>query len=105
MRQIFISKLLLILLVSVLWGLSARAQNYAFNFTNRTDIITIGDAEVAPPWTAEMWVYKKATTAYSSLLNGSSSKINLEVWNAGQKVGLTQKKVADWTFPTGYVVP
>lgn len=98
-------KFSLMLLFSVLCMLTTQAQNYAFNFTNKTDIITIGDVEVAPPWTAEMWVYKKAITSFSSLLNGSSSKIDLEVWNAGQKVGITQKGVADWTFPTGYIVP
>lgn len=98
-------KITLMLLFSVLCMFTTQAQNYAFNFTNRTDIITIGDVEIAPPWTAEMWVYKKAITPYSSLINGSSSKINLEVWNAGQKVGVTKKGIADWSFPTGYIVP
>lgn len=98
-------KPLILILFVILFSFVLKAQNYAFNFSNRTDIVTIGSTDIAPPWTAEMWVYKKATTAYSSLVNGTTSKINLEVWNGGQKVGLTKKGVADWTFPTAYVVP
>lgn len=92
-------------LFAALSTFSLKAQNYAFNFTNRTDIVTIGEPDMAPPWTAEMWVYKKATTVYSSVLNGNSSKLELETWNNAQKVGITKKGVSDWVFPKGYVVP
>lgn len=90
----------------VFCSFSIKAQNnYAFNFTNRTDIVTIGDADRTPPWTAEMWVYKKAATDYSTLLNGSTSKLELETWGKSHQVGITKKGTADWAFPKGYVVP
>lgn len=81
------------------------SQNYSLSFVEKTDVITVGAADIAPPWTAEMWVYKKATSEYSTILNGSTSKLNIETWQQSQKVGITQKGVADISFPSGYVVP
>ncbi len=79
------------------------ADNYALKFTADGQYVDLDREELDGSWTAEFWLYRYAEKSYSTLMNGPSSKIMLESWNNGHKIGLTQKGVADWAFD--YVVP
>jgi hexosaminidase len=79
------------------------ADNYALKFTANGQYVELGRTDAPAVWTAEFWLNKYATTNFSTLLDGQSSKIMLESWGNAYKIGLTQKGVADWAFD--YVVP
>ncbi len=81
----------------------SEGDNYALKFTENGQYVQMERDRPDPPWTVEMWVNRYASRDYSTLMNGSVSKIMLESWNNGQRIGLTRKWVADWAF--NYVLP
>lgn len=93
--------------LSVLFAFGVNAQNNAFNFTNKTNTITIGATDTPTPWTAEMWVFRKANVPSSPgasvLLNGTMGKLNLETWGSASKVGFCYKGKYDQPF--NYTTP
>ncbi len=93
----------IILLLLSICCLSLSAQNYALSFSSNNDVVQINQQEVSGSWTAECWVYKTASSAFSTLIDGESGKITLESWGNNGNVGITQKGVADWAY--NYVVP
>jgi hypothetical protein len=76
----------------------------AFSFDGVDDLLQIGGAPIPPPWTAEMWVNRQDSPAFSSvLLVDVSTALKLEQFNFTRKVGFTQFGVADYTF--NYTAP
>lgn len=98
---------LFLFFLCTLFSFGAHTQNNAFNFTSKTNTITIGNADVSSSWTAEMWVFRKSNVpsnpGASVLLNGTMGKLNLETWGSAYKVGFSYKGKYDQAFK--YTVP
>lgn len=80
----------------------------ALRFNGSTDRVTIGGANIAPPWTAAMWVRRKdSLNADSRLMDceayGTGGSLRLEQFNQTNKVGFTKYGSADYAF--GYTAP
>jgi hypothetical protein len=69
-----------------------------------SNYVDIGQADIALPWTATMWVQRKTNPSESSsLLESSVGALRLEQWNNTKKVGVTRYGTGDFTF--NYTAP
>jgi hypothetical protein len=74
----------------------------SFNGGNGT--MNIGAVPIQPPWTAEFWVNRQDSPAYSSvLLADVNTALKLEQYDFTRQVGFTQFGVADYKF--NYIAP
>jgi len=96
-------KTYLFVVLFTFYYVSVKAQNYALQFSTISQYVTIGAADIKAPWTTEMWVKKTANSRFSSIMTSSAFKLNIETWNTGGKVGITQKGIVDLAF--NYVMP
>ncbi|MEM7248332.1 MAG: LamG-like jellyroll fold domain-containing protein [Acidobacteriota bacterium] len=61
--------------------------------------VTLGGGQVEPPWTAALWVMRRANENTSGvLLDAGGSSLRLEQWNGTGRVGFTRYGVNDWAF-------
>ena len=68
------------------------------------EYISIGVADIVPPWTASMWVKRQDNPNPGAILMRSSAfALKLEQWYNTKNVGFTRFGVADYNF--GYSAP
>lgn len=76
----------------------------ALRFDGVDDHVTINQADVDAPWTAEFWVKREdASDGSAVLLSSSAYSLKLEQWPNTNKVGITRFGVADYVF--NYTAP
>jgi hypothetical protein len=61
-----------------------------FNPVDGARVVNTYQPEIAPPWTAAMWVLREAASNGSTLLSGAKSALKLEQWGSGGLLGLTE---------------
>ena len=79
----------------------------AFRLDGTTGYLPIsGGTEIAPNWTACMWVFRQnAPGASSAIMGDGTYSLKLEQYNATREVGISQSGVADSLFSPAYSVP
>jgi len=76
----------------------------ALSLSGGNQHVQLGGADVAPPWTASLWVRRRANPNTSAgLIDSPSWSLRLEQWDGTKQVGVTRYGVADWLF--GYTAP
>jgi uncharacterized repeat protein (TIGR03803 family) len=76
----------------------------AFSFDGIDDILQINAPSIPPPWSAEVWVNRQATTNDSAVLIGDiATALKLEQYPNTKKVGVTVWNVKDYSF--NYTAP
>lgn len=60
--------------------------------------VTIGAADIAPPWSVSLWAKKKANRVSQAMLNSAVYSLRLEQYNNTYKVGFTHYGIADYPF-------
>lgn len=77
-----------------------------FRFNGSSAYLSNNAAEIAPPWTVSVWVYRQnASGASATLLGDQTYALKLEQWNTTREVGISQSGVADYLFSPAYSVP
>ncbi len=69
----------------------------AFRFDNSRDGVGFGGLDVAPPWTAAVWVRRNQVIDDGPLLNSTAGSLKLDQFQTG-RVGITEYGVADHSF-------
>ncbi|WP_133411788.1 discoidin domain-containing protein [Agromyces badenianii] len=64
---------------------------------------SLGGADVAPPWTAAMWVNRETASTDTQLLRSWNGAIKAEQHNTGARLGITKFGVGDYSFD--YTLP
>jgi uncharacterized repeat protein (TIGR03803 family) len=78
----------------------------AFSFDGIDDILQINATAIAPPWSAEFWVNRQATTNDSAVLIGdAATALKLEQYPNIKKVGYTIWGVKDYHFTNSTALP
>ena len=78
----------------------------AFYFNGSYQYMSNNAAEMAPPWTVSVWVYRQnAPGVAASLLGDQTYALKLEQYNTTREVGISQSGVADYLFSPAYSVP
>ncbi len=76
----------------------------ALVFDGQNDVTLIGSAAMPPPWTAELWVYRREAFDDSVILLGDeATALKLEQFANTRRVGFTEFGVADYLF--NYIAP
>lgn len=75
----------------------------AWRFDNGRDGIGFGGLDVAPPWTAALWVRRNAVTTDGPLWTSKAGALKLDQYGTCGEVGFTRNGVADHSF--GYRAP
>lgn len=76
----------------------------AFSFDGIDDFLQIGAPAISPPWSAEFWVNRQATTNDSAVLLGDfATALKLEQFQNTHRVGYTIWGVGDYSF--NYTAP
>jgi hypothetical protein len=60
--------------------------------------VSIGAADIAPPWSVSLWAKKKANAVSQAMLNSVTYSLRLEQYNSTYKAGFTHYGVADHIF-------
>lgn len=82
----------------------AGVSGSALSFNGTSNYVSIGAADIAPPWTATMWVNRTNSSASSDALMGSvNGALKLEQYNGTKEVGYTKYGTGDYTF--NYTAP
>ncbi|HTV42854.1 MAG TPA: GH25 family lysozyme [Candidatus Sulfotelmatobacter sp.] len=77
-----------------------------FGFNGSTTFLSNNAAEIAPPWTVSVWVYRQnAPGAAASLLGDETYALKIEQYNTTREVGISESGVADYLFSPAYTVP
>jgi GH25 family lysozyme M1 (1,4-beta-N-acetylmuramidase) len=77
-----------------------------FRFDGSSAFLSNNAAEIAPPWTLSVWVYRQnAPGAAASILGDQTYAIKLEQYNTTRQVGMSKSGVGDYLFQPGYTVP
>jgi hexosaminidase len=69
----------------------------AFRFDSGRDGVGFGGLDVAPPWTAAVWVRRNQAVDDGPLLNSTAGSLKLDQFGTG-RVGITAYGVADHSF-------
>jgi uncharacterized repeat protein (TIGR03803 family) len=78
----------------------------AFSFDGIDDMLLVNASAIAPPWSAEFWVNRQATTNDSAVLIGdNATALKLEQYPNIKKVGYTIWNVKDYHFTNSTAVP
>ena len=78
----------------------------AFRFDGSYAFLSNNAAEIAPNWTACMWVYRQnASWASATLMGDQTYALKLEQFNTTREVGISHSGVADYLFSPAYTVP
>ncbi len=78
----------------------------AFRFDGSHAFLSNNAAEIAPNWTACMWVYRQnASWASATLMGDQTYALKLEQFNTTREVGISHSGVADYLFSPVYSVP
>lgn len=78
----------------------------AFSFDGIDDMLLVNGSAIAPPWSAEFWVNRQATTNDSAVLIGdNATALKLEQYPNIKKVGFTIWGVRDYNFTNSTPVP
>jgi hypothetical protein len=76
----------------------------AFSFDGTNDVVILNAPNLAPPWTAEFWVYRLAAPEDSAvLLSSSNAALKLEQYPNTKRVGITTWGVQDYSY--NYTAP
>jgi hypothetical protein len=82
----------------------AGIRNNALSFPITGGVVDINSADIAPPWTATVWVKRQDSTRDSSRLASSSAFcLKLEQYSYTKKVGFTVQGSRD--YPFNYTAP
>ncbi len=85
-------------------GFAGGMVGNAFSFDGITNILQINASAISPPWSAEFWVNRQATTNDSAVLIGDfATALKLEQFQNTHKVGYTIWGVGDYSF--NYTAP
>ncbi|HUA65737.1 MAG TPA: GH25 family lysozyme [Alphaproteobacteria bacterium] len=77
-----------------------------FSLNGSSSYLSNNAAEIAPPWTASVWVYRQnAAGASATLLGDQTYALKLEQYNTTRDVGISHSGVADYLFSPAYSVP
>jgi GH25 family lysozyme M1 (1,4-beta-N-acetylmuramidase) len=77
-----------------------------FSFNGSLTYLSNNAAEIAPPWTVSVWVYRQNAPGTSSTLLGDQTyALKLEQYNTTREVGISESGVADYLFSPAYSVP
>ncbi|MGH8023315.1 MAG: GH25 family lysozyme [Limisphaerales bacterium] len=77
-----------------------------FQFNGSSSYLSNNAAEIAPPWTISVWVYRQNAPGQSATLLGDKTfAIKLEQYNTTREVGISESGVADYLFSPAYSVP
>jgi uncharacterized repeat protein (TIGR03803 family) len=78
----------------------------AFSFDGIDDVLGVNASAIAPPWSAEFWVNRQATTNDSAVLIGdNATALKLEQYPNIKKVGYTIWGVRDYNFTNSTPLP
>lgn len=78
----------------------------AFSFDGIDDILQVNASAISPPWSAEFWVNRQASTNDSAVLIGdNATALKLEQYQNIKKVGYTIWGVGDFYFTNSLPVP
>jgi uncharacterized repeat protein (TIGR03803 family) len=78
----------------------------AFSFDGIDDILQVNASAISPPWSAEFWVNRQATTNDSAVLIGdNATALKLEQFPNVKKVGYTIWGVKDFHFTNSAALP
>jgi uncharacterized repeat protein (TIGR03803 family) len=78
----------------------------AFSFDGIDDLLGVNASAIAPPWSAEFWVNRQATTNDSAVLIGdNATALKLEQYPNIKKVGYTIWGVRDYNFTNSTPLP
>jgi uncharacterized repeat protein (TIGR03803 family) len=78
----------------------------AFSFDGIDDLLQVNASAIAPPWSAEFWVNRQATTNDSAVLIGdNATALKLEQYPNIKKVGYTIWGVRDYNFANSLPLP
>jgi uncharacterized repeat protein (TIGR03803 family) len=78
----------------------------AFSFDGIDDLLQVNASAIAPPWSAEFWVNRQATTNDSAVLIGDfATALKLEQYPNVKKVGYTIWGVKDFHFTNSTALP
>jgi uncharacterized repeat protein (TIGR03803 family) len=78
----------------------------AFSFDGIDDVLGVNASAIAPPWSAEFWVNRQATTNDSAVLIGdNATALKLEQYPNTKKVGYTIWGVRDYNFTNSSPLP
>jgi uncharacterized repeat protein (TIGR03803 family) len=78
----------------------------AFSFDGIDDLLQVNAPAIAPPWSAEFWVNRQATTNDSAVLIGDiATALKLEQYPNIKKVGFTIWGVKDYHFTNSAALP
>ena len=77
-----------------------------FSFNGSSTYLSNNAAEIAPPWTVSVWVYRQnAPGASATLMGDQTYALKLEQYNTTREVGISHSGVADYLFSPAYSVP
>ena len=83
-------------------GEDMRRRRGALKFDGVNDRVTVGAADIPPPWTAAMWVHREDSPGGAAKLLAAQSMnrtLRLEQWYNTNKVGFSGDGVMDsWTY-------
>jgi PKD repeat protein len=91
-------------MIGCTWTTGVSGKALSFGVTG--SVVNLGAADIAPPWTASVWVNRQETTRDSSRLMGANtapSALKLEQYYYTKKVGVTVQQSADYAF--NYIAP
>jgi uncharacterized repeat protein (TIGR03803 family) len=78
----------------------------AFSFDGIDDLLQVNASAIAPPWSAEFWVNRQASTNDSAVLIGdNATALKLEQYPNIKKVGYTIWNVKDYHFTNSTPLP
>ena len=78
----------------------------AFSFDGIDDLLGVNASAISPPWSAEFWVNRQATTNDSAVLIGdNATALKLEQYPNIKKVGYTIWGVKDFHFTNSAALP
>lgn len=102
---------IIVLFITTFWTANLQAQeNYALKLATPSQGVLFKHTNNISPtkiWTVELWVKRTATSNFSTLIDGETSKLTLETWRSGNdwkyRVGFSKKGSGDKEF--NYVAP
>ena len=77
-----------------------------FSFNGSSTYLSNNAAEIAPPWTVSVWVYRQnAPGASATLMGDQTYALKLEQYNATREVGISWSSHGDYLFSPAYTIP
>jgi len=78
---------------------SGKVGSNALSFDGDNDYVSIGSPDIAPPWTAALWVRREdSSNNEARLLDSGSYSLRLEQYDNTNRVGFTRYSGGDYAF-------